>query len=97
MEVMTVTVKHTNEGYAMMEKMVQTLHEGKLLMDANIRILMLKTGITTSARNPYKLHRKTTTSAASKREALETPRTGSNTAGKPQDNNTKKFNVIPRH
>ena len=91
---MIATVQHTNEGYAMVKKTVQTLHNGKLPMDANINMLMLNMGIPTSAPNPYKSPRRTTTSAASEREALETIGAGINTMGKPQDNNTKKVNVV---
>lgn len=44
MEAMATQVKLINEGYTMMENTVQTLHEGELFMDSNIKILIQKWG-----------------------------------------------------
>ena len=76
------------------EETVQTMHKGQLLIDDNTNMIMLKMGIPTSSTNPYTSPRKTITSAASEREALETTRASSNTTGKSQNNNTKKVNDI---
>ena len=42
MEAMATQVKLTNEGYGILDKIVQTLHEEQLSMDSNIKILMKK-------------------------------------------------------
>ena len=70
-ETMDQNIKQLTSINTAMEATIQTLHEGQLSMDNNIKILMLKMGIQTGHQPKNTVKKKENTRAVTKSEANE--------------------------